>query len=175
MTTFLSPKVEAVIRSISAVPGVEIASKFRTKQSMLCIGKYGLTEIRLIELLTKTGEHVSVFLEKLRSPVVFRVGIGAPMRNYGLIAAHKLKTAKTDVEFFTLPDGFFGPEFSEAFSSEAATQNLVSVHEIGWPMVLTSQQIEIMVPIYATEPEITACMEKVVKLVTHAPYSNRVN
>ena len=96
-----------------------------------------------------------------------------PMRNYGLIAEHSLKVTQSDVRFFTLPDGFYAPEFIEAFTLDSAARNLAALHAIGWPMVLTSQQIEVVVPVNAAETQITACVEKVLKLATHAPYVAR--
>ncbi len=137
---------------------------------MLYIGDFGTVELRVVQ--TAPGYEVSIVLEKLKASIGFRVCIGGSMRNYGLIAAHRLKAAQADVLFFTLPDGLYAPEFIEAFSSESTACNLAAVNAVGWPMVLTSQQIEVIVPVKAKEAEITSCMKSVLELATHAPFKS---
>ena len=171
MTTSLSPELNTTLRSLGPINGFKAARKLKTRGGMLYIGNFGSVELRLDQ--AAPGYEVSVFLEKLRASTGFRVCIGMPMRNYGLIAEHSLKVTQSDVRFFTLPDGFYAPEFIEAFTLDSAARNLAALHAIGWPMVLTSQQIEVVVPVNAAETQITACVEKVLKLATHAPYVAR--
>jgi hypothetical protein len=171
MTTSLSPELAAVLRALGAITGFKAANKFRTRGGMLYIGDFGSVELRVVQ--TAPGYEVSIVLEKLKASIGFRVCIGAAMRNYGLIAEHRLKATQADVLFFTLPDGFYAPEFIEAFSSEPAARNLAAVNAVGWPMVLTSQQIEVIVPVTATEEGIASCMKSVLELATHTPFAKR--
>jgi hypothetical protein len=173
MTTFLSAKVQAVIRGISAIQGVEIFPKFRTKQSMLCIGKYGPIELRLIELITVKGTEVTISLDRFRALNDFRVAIGGPIKHFALTNKHAIRAEGLNLDFYTLPDGFYAPEFTEAFAGKSAVQNLAAVHSVGWQMTITSQQIQVFVPNDATDPEITNCVDKLLKLASHAPYVSR--
>lgn len=169
MTTSRSPEFNAVLRALGTITGFKAADKFKTRGGMLYIGDFGAVELRVVQMAP--GYEVSVVLEKLKASIGFRVCIGGAMRNYGLIAEHRLKTVQADVVFFTLPDGFYAPEFIDAFSSEPAARNLAAVNAVGWPMVLTSQQIEVIVPVMATEDAITSCMKSVLELATHTPFA----
>ena len=171
MTTSLSPEIELVLRALAAVPGFKRAPKFKTRAYMLYVGDFGLVELRLVQ--SAPGDEVSIVLERLKATTGFRICIGASMQNYGLIAPHKVRVGKVEVVFFSLPDGFFAPEFIQAFSGEAAALNLGQVDELGWCIVLASEQIEVIVPVAATEEQITLGMERVLRLATHPPFSAR--
>ena len=168
MTTSLSLEISKALRAFAAIPGFKLAPKFKTKQGMLYVGDFASIEFRVIQ--SAPSNEVSVFLEKLKSAVPFRVGIGRAIQAYGLVTKHETRMAAGLLKYYTLPDGLYTTEFASAFSGETAAKNLLALMAFEWPMVLTSQQVEIVIPLNATESGITSCLNAMLALVTQPPY-----
>jgi hypothetical protein len=166
----LSPLIERVIRGLSEIRGMKIAPRFKKRGGAFYVGDFSHVEIRLLEMIAKRGKSASVFLEKLEAAVPFRIAVGSPMPNYALLRPHRFTAPGVEMTFYSLPDDLYAAEFKAAFSGGISAESLGAISRYGWPIVLTSQQIEVIVPEEAIDAEVTACLGSVMKAATQSPY-----